>query len=129
MRSEKTEEWEFSYSDRQRQAIMAAAPSPIPDGVDLDAEITELEDLASIYRGVGENYGRRFKGKTPAWQKAFKLLDELVGLAENDGLVELHKMLPGLPDARDRARLDSNGGGDVGACPSEQPVSREAPAI
>ena len=32
--------------DRQRQAIMAAAPSPIPDGVDLDAEITELEDLS-----------------------------------------------------------------------------------
>jgi hypothetical protein len=101
----KKEDWEYRYSDDERQAIIDAAPSPLADGIDLDPEIRQLEDSASIYRGVGESYRQRFKGKAPAWQKAFERLDELVALAENDGLVELQKMLPGLSVARDRARL------------------------
>jgi hypothetical protein len=101
----KKEEWEFSYSDDERRALIGAAPSPVPDGVDVNAEVRALEDAASVYRGVGASYRQRFKGKAPAWERAFERLDELVALAENDGLVELHEMLPGLSDARDRARL------------------------
>jgi hypothetical protein len=70
-----------------------------------------LEGAASIYLGVSESYKRRFKGKAPAWEKAFDRLDELVALAESDGLAELHQMLPGLSDARDRARLIAIGAG------------------
>ena len=101
--------WEFSYSKTERQAIIDAAPSPKPKRRDLDAEIGRLEDAATIYVGVSKTYKQRFKGKAPAWQKAFKLLDELIGLAENDGLVELKEMLPGLSEARDRARLTAAG--------------------
>ncbi|MGX9426269.1 MULTISPECIES: hypothetical protein [Bradyrhizobium] len=108
MNSGGKEEWEFRYSDQERQAIVHAAPSPAPHGVDLDAEIRELEDAASIYIGVTETYKRRFKGRAPAWRKASKLLDKLLELSENDGLVELHKMLPGLPAARDRARVTAD---------------------
>src|SRR5690242_7933519 len=97
--------WEYRYSDEERQEIIDAAPSPLPNGIDLAAAIRELECSASIYRGVGESYQRRFKGKAPAWHKAFKRLDELVDLVDTDGLVELGQMLPGLALARDHARL------------------------
>ena len=40
-------------------------PSPMPDAIDLDAAISELEDSASIYHGVGKSYRQRFKGKAP----------------------------------------------------------------
>jgi hypothetical protein len=95
MKPEK-EEWEFSYSDDERQAIIAAAPAPVPDGVKLDAVIRELEDSASI----GEGYRQR-RDKAPAWKKALKLIDNLIAHAEQE---RLDAVLPGLKEARDRAR-------------------------
>jgi hypothetical protein len=104
MRAEQ-EGWKYRYSDEERKEIIDAAPSPPPDGIELDAEIRELEESAGIYCGVGESYRQRFKGKARAWEKAFERLDELVALAESDALVEIHQMLPGLSDAREHARL------------------------
>ena len=38
--------------------------SPFGSVLVVDAEIREVEDSASIYRGVGESYRRRFKGES-----------------------------------------------------------------
>jgi hypothetical protein len=94
------EEWQFSYSDVERQAIIAAVPSPVPDGVDVDAVIRELEDAASVYIGVGDAYRQR-RDKAPAWKKALKLIDDLIAHAEQE---RLEAVLPDLEGARDRER-------------------------
>jgi hypothetical protein len=60
MKPEK-QDWEYRYLDEKRRAIIEAAPSPMPDAIDVDAAISELEDSASIYHGVGKSYRQRFK--------------------------------------------------------------------
>ena len=36
-------DWEYRYLDEKRQAIIEAAPSPMPDAIDLDTAISVLE--------------------------------------------------------------------------------------
>jgi hypothetical protein len=55
----------YRFLDEKRQAIIEAAPSPMPDAINLDAAISELEGQASIYHGVGKSDRQRFNGKAP----------------------------------------------------------------
>ena len=43
MKAEK-QDWEYRFLDEEQQAIIEAAPSSSPDGIDLAAAISELED-------------------------------------------------------------------------------------
>jgi hypothetical protein len=52
MKAEK-QDWQYRFLDEERPAIIEGAPSPLPDAIDLIAPISELEDYASTYRGVG----------------------------------------------------------------------------
>ena len=38
------QDWQYRFLEEERLAIIEAAPSPLPDAIDLAAAISELED-------------------------------------------------------------------------------------
>jgi hypothetical protein len=52
MKPEK-QDWEYRFLMKSNWRSLRAAASPLSDAIDLAAAVSELEDRASIYHGIG----------------------------------------------------------------------------